>query len=189
MKQLSVLLVTISVLFSSSITSASEEDKLYGGIVLGSNSYKDSRFDQGNSAFGFQLGWRINSLLGLEFSYIDHDEIDPRVLDQISPEPKVASISAVLRYPITKNLEVFGRVGLAQVEVDVESTNPFNVSSFNENTATYGLGIGLRLSEGWKIRVAYDRTELDLRFGSGRGLFGQSEGDLDTASVSLLFDF
>lgn len=189
-QKIQLTIVTISILLSASSAFSSEEDSFYGGVILGSSNFKDNRFDESNHALGFQLGWRFNALLGVELSYIDHQEIDSGVLGQISPEPKVTSLSAVLRYPITNKIEIFGRAGLANLRVGVDSSGPFTQArSFTENTGTYGLGIGYRLGKNWKMRVAYDRTKLDLGFIRGGGIFGNSSGNLDVGSISFLRDF
>jgi hypothetical protein len=71
--------------------------------------------------------------------------------DAITGELKTLfSINALGRLPLGQNAEVFGKVGMAKMDIKVDNT------SYDDTGALYGIGIGVSFSEYSSLSMEYD---------------------------------
>lgn len=181
----SLLLCGFSLLSNSA--AAEESDQLYVGLGAGKSGFEGNQFDEKNAAWGLQVGWRINSFLAAELGYSDYQEFESR-WKQTFPHPVALSLAAVLRYPVTNRIDIFGKFGLAHVRTEVDNTNPNYVGSFTENESLIGLGATFRLSSSVKARLAYERTALDLDLIPAESFYTQSNGHLNNLSLGVVLE-
>lgn len=181
--------VVATLLLASSAAVADEADKFYLGASVGTADFHGSQFDESNTAWGLQLGWNFNQYIGLELAYTDFQEFSSRIEGQTSPHPTGASVAAILRYPVSSRISLFGKVGMTRVDTDIAAANPFYDGSQTEDNASYGLGADLRIGSSWKLRIAYDVTEMNLGTIQSGSFYTKSNGDLDRLSAGVAWEF
>ena len=178
-----------SCLLLFAVAPLSSAQNLYVGASVGSSKFDGSQFGDSSSAWGVLAGWNLNDYFGLELGFTDQKEFDSRVPGQTSPDTNSLSLSAVVKYPVLSGLEVFGKIGFTRINTDVVSSNSFYTGSLNDNSQSYGVGVQFEFSDNWKIRVSFDRAQLELGLIPAGSFYVHSDGNLDTVSAGLIFGF
>jgi opacity protein-like surface antigen len=161
----------------------------YAGLSVGSADFDASQFGASNSAWAAQLGAAFGPWLAVELAYSDYQRFDSRVAGQVLPHPKALSMSGVVKYPLLSRLDVFAKLGYARIDTDISSNNAFYSGAMDENNAIYGGGFEYRLANSWSLRLAYERTELNLGLIPSGSFYSHSDGGLELASIGLLRKF
>lgn len=162
----------------------SEDDFVPSLGVVGSTKVDDE--DVIWKMFG---GYRINDNLALEFAYADFGSFD--VISTITApfaaethsefKPTALLLDAVGILPLSDRFEIFGKVGLAvwEIEVDISGT-PGVVRlapDFDDDGSDfhYGVGVAAHLTDSVAVRAEWEAINLDE--------------DVDGLSIGVQFNF
>lgn len=167
-------------------------------------------FDDSDVGFGITGGYRLNRYLAFEGGYADLGEVvfesratgnfpgDPGALDiNVESDTSGFTVSALGTLPLTRDWELFGRVGALfasnkiRFTVDARGTNflppvgnHFSDSGAKSSTEMYaGLGISRRILEIYDARLEYQRA-----FDAGLDETG-GVGDLDALFLGVTVTF
>lgn len=97
--------------------SSTMSSKFYLGVNVGSAVYDE--VDDSGAAFALFGGHHINEVLALEFAWVDVGEASK---DTVKVEVSTLQAGLIGRVPISNNLALFGEVGLARWEFDMQSS-------------------------------------------------------------------
>ena len=77
------------------------------------------------------------------------------------------SINALGRLPLGDNAEVFGRVGMAKLDVKISASDGAHNGTYDDTGLVYGIGVGVTFSEYSTISMEYDQLpDVDLSGGA-----------------------
>jgi len=146
----------------------------YGGFGLGStDSDLTGATDKRDTVWKGFGGYQLNRYLGVEAGYID---LGKTAIPGASFSSKALTAAAVGSLPLTPQFAFFGKLGVAQVETDV------NGASDNNFDPTYGLGLRYDFNRQIGLRGEWERFRV-----SGNPFAAKSDTDL--YSVSLVYRF
>lgn len=111
--------------------------------------------DAGQTAldYGFFLGWQADSHFAVEAGYLDLNHGDTVNLDLVASQP----LDSLL--PVTKGVEVYGKVGVSFLSLDVPAASrgkhghhstPAPTLDANQDCLNYGFGLGYNVN---RLRV------------------------------------
>ncbi len=125
----------------------------------------------------------------MELAYTDYQKFESRVPGQLRPNPIAISLSGIVKYPLLDRLEIYAKAGYANIDSEIDSSNPFYSGSRDESNAIYGVGFNYTISSNWKVRAGAERTELNLGNIPAGSFFAKSDGDLDILTIGLVRAF
>jgi len=132
-----------------------------GGYVGGSAGYTDfpNEFD-GAASLAATGGYQVNDYFAVEASYLYLGESD----EDVSFEPQEVELtgfnfSAVGIFPATKQIDLFGKVGV--LVWDVDQSGPEGDSSFDGNDLSLGLGGAFHVTQEFSIIAEVQRFEIE----------------------------
>ncbi len=149
-----------------------------------------SSVDDSDLGWKFFAGFNFNQYFGIEMAYVDLGEAEASSVitaptagtAAIAAEADGFSFAAVGRYPLSNNIDVFGKVGV--FAWDVEGTG--NVTSgattvaLNGDTdgtdVMFGVGGEYEITKNIGVRAEWERYKLD-------------SDDVDLFSIGLEYDF
>lgn len=160
----------------------------YAGVGLGTTevseeSIEDFIADDSDTGFKFFGGYSFNEFFAIEASYFDFGEASGTIEDpffgDIDFDAGVSGISAAVvgRIPAGDMFSVFGKVGFAQYDVEVEVSIDGESGSDSESETDMVYGGGAALSFGvFELRAEYEVLNVE-------------DGDVNMISVSGLYRF
>jgi OmpA-OmpF porin, OOP family len=164
---------------------ADTQPGFYVGAGIGSTKVGDDGFDGtgiDDSDTGFKVfgGYDFNQNFGVEVSYVDFGEASiSEAGDSLSVGVSALTASAVGRLPVSDMFTVFGKLGFASYDIDVD----FNIAGFGSGSGSdsdsdlmYGVGGALSFGGNFEARLEYEAINVD-------------DGDVNMISVSGLFRF
>jgi len=153
-----------------------------GTTKLSDDSFEDSGIDLDDSDTGFKIfgGYTFTENWGVEVSYFDFGEAS------VSAGNSSASVgitglsaSAVGRLPVNDMFAVYGKLGFASYDVDLDFNNVPGFGSGHlsdsDSDLIYGVGGALSFGGNFEARLEYEALNVD--------------GDASMISVSGLFRF
>jgi opacity protein-like surface antigen len=155
----------------ASVGAIAEDSKLYGAFDFGQTTEKDPcsgapttiYCSDAAMAYRFGLGYQAISNVALEVTYQPSTEIAATGSyfgSPVSAKAKSSAFqfSAIGSYPVTENISLAGKVGVAFIEADASVTNAGSTSSqsYNNLNFTYGLGMLFPFKNKVAIRVMYE---------------------------------
>lgn len=180
-----LLSMSLLLLFSYIFIGQAYGQGFYAGVHAGSSDFEGSQFGESEIGWGAYLGLDLVRFFGIELAYTDYQRFESRVPGQTQPNPTAISLSGIVRFPVLNRLDVYVKAGYANLDVDIDSSNPFYIGSRDEDTALYGIGLSYRLSDDWQLRLGAERMDMDLETIPAGSFFTRSEGDLDFLSIGL----
>jgi OmpA-OmpF porin, OOP family len=138
--------------------------------------------DNGLKVFG---GYSFNEYFAIEASYFDFGEANGTIEDpdfgdiDFSTGVTGLSAAAVGRIPAGEMFSVFGKVGFASYDVEIDVSVPgfgSGSSSESETDLVYGVGGALSFAERFEARVEYEVLNVE-------------DGDVNMISLSGLYRF
>lgn len=140
----------------------------------------DDEFDDEQDAWKIYLGTQLTEAFGAEITGYDFSGGRDSSLES---DLEGASIAALFHAPLFEDrFSLFAKVGWFWWEADVETTvpgDPILSEDFDGNDLFFGVGAQLGLTDTLKLRLEYDRFELDEDINP----------ELDYASASIQFHF
>lgn len=139
--------------------------------VASSGSQSPFVFDDDESGWSLAGGYAFNRHFALQAGYHDfgtHFATDcpAPICTAVPHEDRVAieglSIVAIGTWPVTANVELFGKLGVLGWDADFELAG----GDDQDRDALVGAGVGLRLSPRWRLNVQYERVDFDLESAS-----------------------
>jgi hypothetical protein len=150
MKSLKFLIIPCLVLFTAN---AHAENTYIAADLM----FLDMNMTTGSASFGANptaMQARVGSVLHKYFAVegaVALGANDDTFNDSSTGELKTLfSINALGRLPLGQNAEVFGKVGMAKMDIKVDNT------SYDDTGALYGIGIGVSFSEYSSLSMEYD---------------------------------
>lgn len=147
---------------------------------------------QNRTAWGLFAGYQWTSMLGFEAGYTDLGEVRTRLSGVTSDieaylegatevHPRTISgyeFAVLARWPITEDLDIFGRGGVLVGDSKYRAKAISNSASRTEEETewTYGLGVDFDFSERWALRASWSRYQVE----------GE---DIDFLGASILYRF
>ena len=161
---------------------ADTQPGFYAGAGIGSTKVGDDISGVDDSDTGFKIfgGYNFNSNWGVEVSYFDFGEASAEA-GNISASIGVTglSASAVGRLPVNDMFAVYGKLGFASYDVDLDFNNVPGFGSGHlsdsDSDLIYGVGGALSFGGNFEARLEYEALNVD--------------GDASMISVSGLFRF
>ena len=146
----------------------------YAGFGLGTtDSNLSGATDKRDTVWKGYGGYQLNRYLGVEAGYID---LGKTTIPGASFSSKALTAAAVGTMPLTPQFALFGKLGVATVETDVNS------ASDNNFDPTYGMGVRYDFTRQIGLRGEWERFRV-----SGNPYAAKSDTDL--FSVSLQYRF
>jgi opacity protein-like surface antigen len=116
-------------------------------------------FSDSQSAYSVYLGYQITDAVAVELDYVDGGKLKDSFSDFCTPctgtvEPQVTSLVGVGSVPLTGNLRLFGKAGVAFVSADStfdSGEGVFPTDSISTQDLTLGTGLEYRAGR-WRIR-------------------------------------
>jgi OmpA-OmpF porin, OOP family len=195
--------VALALSLAAATATADEFTGFYAGAgVLSAAVDNDAGFDDSDTGFKVIAGYSLGELLAVELGYMDGGTAEENqtlnaILVPASPilvtqsarldtevETKVINLSVVGNLPLTETFGLFGKLGYASIDTDVELTvvNPSGSSftafsdSDSEEEISYGIGAVYSFGPALQLRAEYEG-------------FDVPNGSLDFISLSGVFRF
>ena len=187
------------------LTYITDESEAGLAKISGTSTITDDKVD----GFGAFVGYQLNDVIGLEFSYKDFGsssldyENDDGTRAKGTNDYQHGALSAVIGHNITPNVRLFGKVGYGALYTeekvtDNNSTLAAGMSKFDESGSNfgenYGVGVAFVADNGFTIRAEYEvlpdngGSNADaIDNGSQGGMTITDQPELLTISVSKSF--
>jgi OOP family OmpA-OmpF porin len=195
MKHRALLLGLMAIAATAASTASAAPDRgFYAGAGVGAVNVKDdaSGLDDGDTGFKVFGGYVLNEILAVELSYIDGGtaEDSTTVLDPFlglgtvaqQVDTRIFNLSVLGDLLLTDQFSLFGRLGYAFIDTDVDATANFRgfVASASDSDTndefSYGVGAVYRFTEQLEARAEFEG-------------FDVSSGNLNAITASVLFRF
>ena len=182
-KRLGLTALAALALMAATAAQADTQPGFYAGAGIGSTKVGDdnlSGVDDSDTGFKIFGGYTFTENWGVEVSYFDFGEAS------VSAGNSSASVgitglsaSAVGRLPVNDMFAVYGKLGFASYDVDVDFNNVPGFGSGHlsdsDSDLIYGVGGALSFGGNFEARLEYEALNVD--------------GDASMISVSGLFRF
>ena len=151
-----------------------------GSTTIGDDDLDDTGFDDSDTGFKVFGGYTFNQNFGVEVSYFDFGEGSAEAGNSsVSVGVTGLAASAVGRLPINDMFAVFGKLGFASYDVDLDFSNVPGFGnghlSDSDSDMIYGVGGALSFGGNFEARLEYEALNID--------------GDASMISISGLFRF
>ncbi|HTF84182.1 MAG TPA: outer membrane beta-barrel protein [Cellvibrio sp.] len=159
------------------------------GAGYGMTKLKDGDFDEDEAAKKAFAIVKFNEFIGLEGAYIDFDEAGN---DQLSFDPKGATLGLILEAPISQAFSVYAKGGQMWWDGDARlELGPVDVADDYDGDETFwGVGTKIRLAENLDLKIEYERFNFEISRDEIDVLQQEDiDMDVDFASVNLQFTF
>jgi len=164
------------------------QTRMYGGASIGVAS--QDKFSDGNATAGkIYGGIRFNQAWSLEGGYmgfgeVEHEGKDDRNPMQLSSDSNALYVAGVGYMPVSNQMEVFGKAGLAKWTQDNTKEVPRidTYDSLHDSGTSPMLGLGAQywLNKNMQARAEWERV---VNMGDGDDF----ETDADSFSIGLTF--
>jgi len=164
---------------------ADTQPGFYVGAGVGTTKVSDDAFDGtgiDDSDTGFKIfgGYDFNQYFAVEVSYLDLGEASASEAgDSLSVGVTALTASAVGRLPLSDMFALYGKLGYASYDVNVD----FNIAGFGSGSGSdsdsdliYGVGGALSFGGNFEARLEYEAINVD-------------GGDLNMISIGGLYRF
>jgi len=181
-KRLGLTALAALALMAATAAQADTQPGFYAGAGIGSTKVGDDISGVDDSDTGFKIfgGYTFTENWGVEVSYFDFGEAS------VSAGNSSASVgitglsaSAVGRLPVNDMFAVYGKLGFASYDVDLDFNNVPGFGSGHlsdsDSDLIYGVGGALSFGGNFEARLEYEALNVD--------------GDASMISVSGLFRF
>ena len=181
-KRLGLTALAALALMAATAAQADTQPGFYAGAGIGSTKVGDDISGVDDSDTGFKIfgGYTFTENWGVEVSYFDFGEAS------VSAGNSSASVgitglsaSAVGRLPVSDMFAVYGKLGFASYDVDLDFNNVPGFGSGHlsdsDSDLIYGVGGALSFGGNFEARLEYEALNVD--------------GDASMISVSGLFRF
>jgi OOP family OmpA-OmpF porin len=173
---------------------AAPDRGFYVGAGAGLINVEDdiTGFDDGDTGFKLFGGYVLNEILSVEVSYIDGGtaEEDSSFFDplvglgtaRVEIDTSVINLSVLGDLLLTEQFSLFGRLGYAFIDTDVDASFQSAGSSIvfsdsdNNDEVSYGIGVLYRFTQQFEVRAEFEG-------------FDVSNGELNGFLASALFRF
>lgn len=163
----------------------------YLGAKVGQMHYQNAceswsiTCDGNDVGFGAYAGYQAWQFLGFEAAYLDLGEAvanysESGVTNSYSGSMKGWELSAVTRFSLSENLELFAKAGSFYWDGDNRGPNSYHSDS--DWAPMLGAGVEYKLSPSWSARLEYQYVD-----SLGSELIGGSNGHLTTLGISYRF--
>jgi OmpA-OmpF porin, OOP family len=174
--------------------SAAPDRGFYVGAGLGQVNVEDdgTGFDDGDTGFKLFGGYALSEIVAVEISYIDGGTaedsaqfFDPLLgigTASVEVDTTVINLSVLGDLLLTEQFSLFGRLGYAFIDTDVDATVSFAIGSASDSDSdsssevSYGVGAVYRFTERFEVRGEFEG-------------FDVSNGELNSFTASALFRF
>lgn len=166
------------------------------GITAFTSSYDDT-----DTGYKLQGGWRINETFAVEGGYLDFGKFvysaeatAPTATRDGFVEADGWNIGLVANKALNKDISIFGKAGVVRYSIDyrcegtgIACTNPDRSDS--GTNPFYGIGLAWQFAPEWFLRAEYEVfTDIGEAFDSD-GSNGTTEADIDFASIGVGYHF
>lgn len=132
--------------------------------------------DDSDTGFKFFGGYRASEYVALEVFYTNLGEISmSSSTEEIAIESDSLGASFVGLIPLSKNFELFGKLGFHAWDSTIELSNDVSINAADGSDIMYGAGAAYRFDK-LSIRAEYERYMLD-------------DQDVDLMSVGFAYHF
>jgi len=184
-KRLGLTVIATLALAGSMAAQADTQPGFYVGAGIGTTKVSDNSFDGtgiDDSDTGFKIfgGYDFNPNIAVEVSYLDLGEASASEAgDSLSVGVTALTASAVGRLPLSDMFALYGKLGYASYDVNVD----FNIAGFGSGSGSdsdsdliYGVGGALSFGGNFEARLEYEAINVD-------------GGDLNMISIGGLYRF
>jgi OOP family OmpA-OmpF porin len=142
-----------------------------GGITLSESS----------TAFGVNAGYQITPMFGIEAGYTAHGEASTKAGDyEVGTDPKSFYAAATATFPVTPQISVFAKAGVARSDTTLFGSYKGERESFKKNDTSGVFGIGASYAFAPNLAIVAEYTN----FGKVAKNEGDSRDSLKVAQVS-----
>jgi len=148
-----------------------------GGYVGASAGYTDfpSDFD-GAGSFTANGGYQINDNFAVEAAYLYLGEAEDDVAPIWEAEVTGFNFSAVGILPVSKKVDLFGKIGMFMWDVEISEEGYGKLGSDDGSDLSFGLGAAFHVTQEFSVVAELQRMDV-------------SDGDLDNFSVGARLNF
>jgi len=173
--------------FSAAVSAQDIAENNSGFYVGGNYGYlkveSDDDFDDNNDVVQGIIGYRLNSFLALEGSYIDFGSYGSSAANA-----KTTGYTAALKgtIPITQTVEIFAKAGQLWHETDY---NIATVSGSSDDKSLFaGAGVNFKVTDNFLLNAQYTWYDVDLE-ADNVSSDSKFETDFNQASVGAEYRF
>ena len=131
--------------------------------------------DDSDTSWKIYGGYNFNQHFAVELAYTDLGESDVTILGQDTDiDADVLSIALVGKYPVSEQIDVFGKLGYADIDADADVAG-VGSTSVSESDVLYGLGVDYAVTEQVDIRLEWERMDF--------------EDEVDNVTLGVSFNF
>jgi opacity protein-like surface antigen len=176
------------------------QDQIDDALVGAGFDLQSSSLDDSDTGFGATLGYQVNEHFATELSYVDLGEVSYDASnEQASPDNESFALTSSAAGPVLSFLgilpvgesrfEVYGRAGLALMDVEGESTATVgdvvtrDQASTTRSNLVFGGGVQYGINDRFGIRLEWDR-HFDVGSDDITG-----ESDIDLFALGLRVNF
>jgi OOP family OmpA-OmpF porin len=181
-KRLGLTALAALALMAATAAQADTQPGFYAGAGIGSTKVGDDISGVDDSDTGFKIfgGYTFTENWGVEVSYFDFGEASVSAGNSSASVGVTGlSASAVGRLPVNDMFAVYGKLGFASYDVDLDFNNVPGFGSGHlsdsDSDLIYGVGGALSFGGNFEARLEYEALNVD--------------GDASMISVSGLFRF
>lgn len=176
-----VMTILCVVTLGWSISAIAADGGPYVGVRAGAYTLDvdDVDFDDGDTVYGAFGGFRFNDHWAVEVDYHKLQESEDTILGiDVGIDADSWSVSVRPIFPITDLVDIYGRVGWAWYDVELNASSlGIGVSdSESDSDLIWGGGIDINLGDRFSLRGEVTRIEI-------------SDADLNMFSIGALFRF
>lgn len=180
-KTVAAIMVSFASLFVSSMTLEAQGAGFYLGAGLGeSQTSLSASLNKGNdTAFNLMGGIQINPNFATELEYLNLGKVTTLGNGSANSDGWAATLVGIL--PMSGNLSLFGKFGLARITTAWDTASGVNPASQTQTGITLGAGGELDFSPRNGVRLSYDNYQI--------GTTDPVTGNSGTITLSLLYRF
>ena len=180
------VIAALGLMAAATIAHADTQPGFYAGAgigtsKIGADELDNTGFDDSDMGFKAFGGYDFNQNFGIEVSYVDFGEGSAEAGgSRASVGVSALTASAVGRIPVSEMFALYGKLGFASYDVDLDFSNVPGFGSGHlsdsDSDLFYGVGGALSFGGNFEARLEYEAINVD-------------DFDINMISVSGLFRF
>lgn len=137
----------------------------YIGFGLGQSEINQGFFGEYGNGFKIFAGMHLHNFIAIEAAYLDYGNPSENLFG-INTEYEATAVAAWAKslWPITQNIRLFAKAGVANWEVDKTTSvfGPPTTTSQDGNDFTWGVGISFNKWDHLAIQLEYEDINADI---------------------------
>lgn len=155
-KKLHNIILGLALAGATTTAYSTDVGKGYISGFIGNTNVEDNGFDDSDTSFRIGGGYKFNKNFALEGYYIDYGTTSDGGFSADSDGLQVQGVGLL---PVSKNVDIYGKLGLVMWNADLCSV--FGCRSDDGNDIVFGFGGNFALNNKVDLRAEYEIADFD----------------------------